>query len=151
MYTIEPQTLTEQPTAVVRGKVTVTEMPEWFGHVFEVTTQAICMAGVGFAGPPFARYRMVGDGVFEVEAGFPVTQAVEATGEVEPSTLPGGPAITTWHVGPYDAMAPGYTALEEWLAEHAVAAAGPAWEQYHSEPTGDPAAWRTLLVQPYRP
>ena len=149
MYTIEQQTLTEQPTAVVRDKVDVADLPDWFGHVFEVTAKAIGMAGADFAGPPFARYRIIREGVFEVEAGFPVTQPVPAAGEVEPSSLPGGPAITTWHIGPYDAMTPGYAALEAWLVEHEVEAEGPPWEQYYSEPTGDPATWRTLLVQPY--
>jgi effector-binding domain-containing protein len=150
MYSIEQRTLTEQPTVVVRDKVAVADLPTWFGHIFEVTAQAVGQAGAEFAGPPFARYRVVGDGIFEVEAGFPVMQAIATAGEAEPSILPGGPAITTWHIGPYDAMTPGYTALQQWLDEHAAVATGPPWEQYYSEPTGDPAAWRTLLVQPYR-
>src|SRR6476661_8710661 len=32
-----------------------------------------------------------------------------------PSTLPGGPAAMTTHVGPYEAMEPAYAALASWV------------------------------------
>ena len=79
-----------------------------------------------------------------------MTVPIAATGEVQPSALPGGPAIVTWHIGPYDALGGAYAALDAWVEAHGVTADGPAWEIYPSEPVGDPATWRTQVVQPYR-
>lgn len=149
MYEIEQVTLHEQPTAVIRGKVAVADMPAWFGRVFGQVAAAVGRAGATITGPPFARYRMLGAAEFEVEAGFPVQGAFTADAEVEPSTLPAGPAVTTWHVGPYDGLGDAYAALEHWVAGAGAVAAVPPWECYFSEPTGDPATWRTLVVQPY--
>jgi effector-binding domain-containing protein len=63
--------------------------------------------------------------------------------------LPGGPAIGTEHIGPYDTLGLAYAALSAWLSEHGATAASPPWEVYFSEPTGDPATWRTGVLQPY--
>ena len=104
------------------------------------------------AGPPFARYHPLGEGRFEVEAGFPVAGPVEAAGEVVPSELPGGPVAVTVHTGSYDQMEPAYQALASWVADHGGQLAGDAWEVYYSDPAEqpDPAHWRTGVVQPYR-
>lgn len=150
MYEIEMQTLDEQSTIVARGKVRAVDLPEWFGRAFAATADAIARGRGLTAGPPFARIRPLGEAQFDVEAGFPVVDPVPGFGETEPSTLPAGPVISTVHVGPYDAMAPAYDALNSWLAAEDAEAAGPAWEIYLSEPAGDPATWRTQVVQPYR-
>ena len=148
MYEIERQTLVEQPTAVICDKVAVPDLPEWFGRVFSAVAAAIGRSGSTIAGPPFARYNQIGDEFFDVEAGFPVATPIRGNGDVVPSALPAGPAISTWHVGPYDTLTAGYDALSAWLEEHGATPSGPPWEVYVSEPQGDPATWRTLIVQP---
>ena len=67
-------------------------------------------------------------------------------------TLPGGPAATTVHIGPYDDMVAGYRAVAGWITDHGGEAVGDPWEVYFSDPTTqpDPATWRTEIVQPYR-
>ena len=149
MYDIEQRMLVEQPTAVIRGKVAVGDMPEWFGGVFARIAAAIQRFGAVIVGPPFARYRELGGEVFEVEAGFPVTVPIGPDGDVEPSSLPGGPAVATWHIGPYSEMRPAYHALIEWLEAHHCSPSDSAWEIYFSEPQEDPATWRTQIMQPY--
>ena len=47
-------------------------------------------------------------------------------------------------------MEPAYKALETWVNEHG-AKAGDPWEVYFSDPSTDPASWRTEIVQPFRP
>jgi effector-binding domain-containing protein len=152
MYSIEPRRLEERRTAVVRGKVPVAEIPGFVAHAYGSVAAHLEQLGVPFVGMPFARYRHLGEGEFEVEAGFPVEVLIEPEGEVEPSTLPGGPAASTWHVGPYDQMGPAYEALSAWVARHGYEPDGPAWEIYYTDPHGqpDPGAWRTEVVQPYR-
>jgi effector-binding domain-containing protein len=151
MYDIEERTLTEQATVVVRGKLAPDEMPGWFPRIYAQIMAHTQSVGIYPIGPPFARYRRL-NGKFEVEAGFPVPLAVQSVGVIEGSTLPGGTAAATMHVGPYDMMEPAYEALEAWVAEHGVELAGPAWEVYLTDPSvePDPATWRTEIIQPFQ-
>lgn len=154
MYEVIERVLVEQPTVVMRHRLEVTGIAAWIGPAFSRVQQAICAAGLWPDGMPFARYQKVPEmaATFDVEAGFPVSRPLpECTaGDVHPSRLPGGPAAVTLHVGPYDAMTPAYEALEKWIADRGGTPDGPPWECYQSEPWGDPATWRTEIVQPYR-
>lgn len=152
LYEMRTQTRQTQPAAVVRATLRVAEIGPWIGKAYGAVIGVITAQQISPAGPPFARYHRLGDDRFSVEAGFPVTAPIEAAGEVQPGELPGGPAVATVHVGPYDQMEPAYEALSGWVREHGGEPAGDPWEVYltdtASEP--DPAAWRTQIVQPYR-
>jgi len=154
MYEVTEKVLVEQPTAVMRHRLEVTDISEWIGPAFGRVMEATATSGVRPAGPPFARYWKVPGtaAAFEVEAGFPVDGPLpaEAHADVQPSRLPGGQAAVAVHLGPYDAMTPAYDALEAWVADQGGTCDGPPWEVYLSEPTGDPDTWQTEIVQPYR-
>lgn len=154
MNEVVERELARQATAVARAELTVEEIKGWIGGAYSRVAGAVSAAGSGIAGPPFARYHRIegAPGRFEVEAGFPVTQPVAPAGlpgDVLASDLPAGRAAVTVHVGPYEAMAPAYEALEKWIADRGGSPQGPPWEIYLSEPTGDPAQWRTEIVQPF--
>jgi AraC family transcriptional regulator len=76
----------------------------------------------------------------------------EGAGEVEASTLQGGPAAVIWHIGPYETLEVTYAAVEVWPAERSLEPDGSPWEAYCSDPKEqpDPATWRTEIVQPFR-
>jgi effector-binding domain-containing protein len=148
-YEIELHDLREEPTAVVRATLAVSELPEFFSHAFAEVAGHIQSHGTYPAGMPFARFDRLEDGRFEVEAGFPVAGPIPGGGRVMPSHIPAGPAISLCHVGPYDSMEPAYQAVADWLAENDAVAAGPPWEVYTSDPSEDPADYRTQIVQPY--
>jgi effector-binding domain-containing protein len=152
-YDIQTTTRTSQPTAVAATTLAVEEIPSWLGKAYSAVAKTLAAQGTQPAGPPFARYHKLSEGRFEVEAGFPVLAAIKADGEVRPSSLPGGMAATTMHVGSYGEMEPGYEALAMWVKERGQEIAGDAWEIYMSDPAEepDPAEWRTEIVQPYRP
>ncbi len=151
VYEVTVEVLPEQPTAVVRGTMTIEEIPAWLGHAYGAVFAHLSAHGRAPAGPPFARYWM-GEGKVRIEAGFPVSEPVEDEGEVEASELPGGEAAVTWHVGPYDAMTPAYAALEAWIGDKGASMSGPPWEVYYSDPADEPdaARWRTEIVAPFR-
>lgn len=151
-HQIDAQELSEQPTAVSTASLSVSEIGPWLGSVYGAVAQRLASEGAGPAGPPFARYRRLGDERFEVEAGFPAFEAIAALDDVGPSTLPGGPAAHTVHVGPYDGMEPAYAALDRWIRDHGFEPNGDPWEVYLSDPTSepDPATWRTEIFAPYR-
>lgn len=152
-YDIQAQTRNGQATAVSRAALRVSEIGPWLGRTYGSVASVVAAQGAALAGPPFARYHRLADDRFAVEAGFPVTAAIHAEGDVQPSELPGGLAASTIHTGSYQAMAPAYEALVSWVTHHDGAPAGDPWETYLSDPARepDPATWRTEITQPYRP
>lgn len=133
-YVIRIQERAEQPAAVVRGHVTTEEIPAFVGAAFGETLAAMTAQHRVPAGPPFGRYRVVdGDG-FDVEAGFPTSTAIIASGRVEPSALPGGTVATTVHTGSYDGVAEAYRAVEAWLEAEGYRITGAPWESYLDGP-----------------
>ena len=151
-HEIQNRTWSEQPTAVARATLSVPEIGPWLGKTYGEIARVLADQGSAPAGPPFARYHPLGNGRHDVEAGFPVTTAIEPVGHVRPGVLPGGPAAMTTHVGPYDAMEPAYAALASWVGDQRGEPNGDAWEIYFSDPEQqpDPSTWRTEIVQPYR-
>jgi effector-binding domain-containing protein len=141
-----------QLTAIARATLRVAEIGPWLATTYGAIAGLLAARQAAPAGPPFARFHMLGQGRFEVEAGFPVSSPIEPNGDVQPSELPGGQVAVTVHVGPYDQMEPAYQALASWVTDHGGELAGDAWEIYFSDPAAepDPATWRTEIVQPYR-
>lgn len=152
LYEIHAEARQAQLTAVARATLPVAEIGPWLGTTYGAIAGLLAARRAAPAGPPFARFHMLGDGRFDVEAGFPVSRPIEPSGDVQPSELPGGQVAVTVHVGPYDQMEPAYQALASWVTDHGGELAGDAWEVFFSDPAAepDPATWRTEIVQPYR-
>lgn len=152
-YVVERRDLAEQPAAVERATLSVSEISGWLGTAYREVAAFLALRGAGPAGPPFARYHRIDDSDrFDVEAGFPSSARVRAADRVTSVVLPGGSAARTVHVGPYEEMAPAYAAVTDWVRENGGEPVGDAWEVYYSDPEEepDPATWRTEVVQPYR-
>jgi effector-binding domain-containing protein len=145
---IESVELPPQPVAVVRGQVALADLQEFLGGAFEESLTVLTGQGYAPAGPPFARYRSRGDG-FEVEAGFPASGSVSASGRLVGAVLPRGRFAQVLYRGPYDQVSEAYEAGEKWLADHRFTASGLPWESYLDEP--DVAEPRTVVSLPYRP
>jgi effector-binding domain-containing protein len=77
----------------------------------------------------------------------------DVAGEARRDVLPGGPAATTIHTGPYDQLGGAYAALEKWMATEGFAPAGPPWESYITDPAEhpDPKDWQTEVLWPIQP
>jgi effector-binding domain-containing protein len=151
-YEIHSRTDQARPAAVMTATVRVAGIGPWLASVYGTVASVIAAHGAYPAGPPFARYRRLDGDLFAVEAGFPVSTAIDADGDVRPAELPGGPAAVTVYLGPYDQMAAAYEALASWVSRHGGEPAGDPWEVYFTDPASepDPAAWRTEIIQPYR-
>ncbi|HEY3510105.1 GyrI-like domain-containing protein [Kribbella sp. NPDC051137] len=152
-YEVVEELRKEQPTAVVSATLAVPDIGAWLGKAYGTVASTILAQGAAPAGAPFARYHPLGDGRFDVQAGFPVTAALTPTNDVQAATLPAGPAAATVHIGPYDTMEPAYGALTQWITTHNASPIGDPWEIYYSDPGThpDPNTWRTEIVQPYIP
>ncbi len=140
--------LVERPAAVVRLDATMEDFPRLIGDAFRLTAAAIAASGATIAGHPFARYLSFGDRI-EAEAGFPFAGTLIPTDRVLPSTIPGGRAATTTHVGPYDEIGPAWERAMAWMGAHQLEAAGPPWEAYLTGPD-EPGPPVTEIFWPIR-
>jgi effector-binding domain-containing protein len=157
---IESISIQEQTTrtaAVVRGRVPAAEIGRLVGEAYAEVGQALGAQGLVPSGPPFVRYALGGDdgmdasgaaAEFTLAAGFPCTGAVTAVGRVEPMELPAGSAVVVVHVGQWPEMGEAYAAAQDWMAEHAVVAAGDPWETYFDGP--EAPVHRTVVTFPCR-
>lgn len=153
-YQMESRTLPEQPAVVMQAVLPVAEVGPWLAQTYAELFAHLEKAGVPAAGPPYARY-VFDEEKLDIEAGVPIAEAVPSLsgGPVRLGALPGGPAVSTVHAGPYETLDRALAALDRWLAEHGYEPAGPHWEVYRTDPAEqpEPAAWQTLVVRPYRP
>jgi effector-binding domain-containing protein len=142
--------LDEQPTAVIKAVIATNEMVAFFDRAFGAVMQTMAAQGVDPAGPPFALYHGLPTDTVELEAGFPVTAAIDDAGEVVAGTLPGGRAVQAMHQGSYDTLPQTYAEVRERLAEEGLQPGPSAWECYLTDPQAqpDPATWQTLVVWP---
>lgn len=144
--------LVDVPTtwvATIRRVVPVADLATFFQSAFGHVAGALPDAGGVVAGPPFGWYHGMPGATVDVSAGFPVVGDVHTPdGGVLLHERPGGRAVVGVHVGPYDQMEVTYGELSVWMAERSLVPREDMWEEYLSEPVGDPATWRTRIVAP---
>jgi effector-binding domain-containing protein len=149
--------LETQPVLSIRGTVPVAQLAEAQGERLDELWRSTQQLEVTPAGPPFVRYHTFDETETDLEVGIPVVEPVEGGGAVQSGELPGGTAVTTWHIGSHDRLGEAYKRLGAWLTGHSREANGAAWEIYwwidpavEPDPATWPAPeeWRTQLVQP---
>jgi effector-binding domain-containing protein len=146
-----------QPVLSIRGNVRVAQLAQAQGQRLGGLWRLVHARGLAPVGPPFVRYHAFGETETDVELGMPVAERATGEGRVKAGALPGGAAISTWHVGAHDRLGEAYGRLSTWLEENGREAASPGWEVYwwidpgrEPDPSSWPAPtlWRTELVQP---
>jgi effector-binding domain-containing protein len=144
-----------QPVVSIRATIPVAQLGEVVGERLGALGAYLQRHGLTPAGPPFVRYHTFGNTETDMEVGVPVAAPAPGDGSVHAGTLPGGPAITTWHRGPHTALGDAYARLAAWQQAHDRAPAGPTWEVYHwidlsQDSPRDPdfTTWHTQLIQP---
>jgi AraC-like DNA-binding protein/effector-binding domain-containing protein len=148
--TIERKELQPQPALIVKRRVARSEIATTIAESLGKTFPYALQNGLAIAGRPFVRYSDVGPGLMTMETGTPLAEPAPGVGEIEAITLPGGPAAVAVHMGPYDKLQDTYAALERWMQQQGVRAAGAPWESYITDPAEhpDPANWRTDVYWP---
>ena len=149
-YSITKKQLSAQPVLAVRRRVKRSELAATLGELYGRIFQYAQRTGAALAGQPFTRYLEWGPGLFTIEAGLPLAAAAAGEGEITASTLPGGEAATTTHTGPYESLSEAHAAIQVWIADQGLAAAGPPWETYVTDPAEypDPKDWKTDVFWP---
>lgn len=137
-------------TAGVRRTVPMEALTGFFSDAFTQTMRAMTAQGVMPAGPPFGKYYAAPTATIDVEAGFPVAQAIEPSGEVVPGSLPGGSIAEAEHIGSYDDMERTYAVMEQFIRDAGLTPGPIMWESYLTGPDVEPnpRAWRTVISWP---
>lgn len=135
--------------AAIRATVDHDEVLGWYDGAMAELEQAL--GGVPATGP---RGGLYDNELFTEERGdavvfVPVAEP-PATGRVHPFVVPEAELAVTVHEGSHDDIDISYGALGTYVAEHALAVAGPVREYYLVGPrdTGDAASWRTEIGWP---
>ena len=148
MLEVQEKRLDPQPVVVIRATAPANGFGPVMSELLSAVLAFVQASPAEPAGSPFCRYLSMTGEEWEFECGVAVTQPVPGEGRVEACELPGGDAITTLHVGPYETLGQSWGALQGWLAEQGRVAGDAPWELYHTDPGAvtDPAQWRTELV-----
>jgi effector-binding domain-containing protein len=142
-----------QLVAVERKTIPMSGFPEFFERAFGELMAAVSAATGTVVGPPFGWYHGMPTDTVDVSAGFPVSGLADGPlrGDIEVVARPGGRAAVALHVGSYDTLAESYQQVAQHLAAHDdLVPREEMWEEYLSEPSGDPSTWQTRIVQPLR-
>ncbi len=150
-YEIQRKQIPRQPIVFVSGGGSPQEIPNLLAKFLPRALAHAQASGAEMAGPPFTHYLSMGERI-EIQAGIPVKSSVEPSDDVEVGHLPGGDALVTTHIGPYDQLPKAYAALARYVDENGLDAADTMFEYYWSDPgeEPDPNNWKTEIFLPLR-
>jgi len=146
------ETLEPQYVATIRVTIPADKVSETLAKILPEVGGALAQLGVQPSGPPFSRFHRIDreKNEIDLEAGIAVRGAFQSRGRVKSGELPGGRVAVTWHVGPYHELSKSTDRLGAWIASEKLAARGPFWEVYWTDPglEPDPSTWRTQILWP---
>lgn len=149
MVQVQLVRIPSETVAVVRREIPRETLPTFFDEAFGRVAGVLPEAGGEISGPRFGWYHGLPTTTVDVAAGFPVAGDVHGPdGGVVVTERPGGRALVAVHVGPYEGITKTWREVEAWVEEYSLGVRGDSWEEYLTEPEGDPTTWRTRVVLP---
>ncbi len=140
----------EQPVLLIRRRIARGELQQMLAECFGMLFGHGQKSGLPVAGWPVARYVAMGPGLWTVEAAMPLLSPAPACGEMQPGSLPAGPAAFAVHIGAYERLPDTHAAIERWIEAQGYRVGGAPWESYVTDPAQHPDAadWRTEVYWP---
>ncbi len=142
---IEVKSVQEQPALTIRTTAKPQDLGPVMGQIIPKVWQFTQQKGIELSGPPFALYHSFSEDAVDFECGVPVKIQAEGEGDIQASTIPGGEAAATMHIGPYDKLGETYGILENWMKAQGYRTDQVCWEIYWTDPreVANPAEWQT--------
>lgn len=131
----------------VEGEITLEEAIDWYAGAIAELASLVPVAGA--AGGLYDN-ELFTEGRGRALVYLPVVGEPPTVGRVHPVTLPAVDLAVVVHRGAHDTIDVSYGELGLWVAEHALAVAGPVRERYLAGPrdTAEAGAWRTEIGWP---
>ena len=125
-------------TLFVRTRSAVQDLPNLMPVIYVQIAQYLGEIGGQPSGPPYVAYYSMDMQDLDIEIGFPVSEILSGKGDIQTGEIAGGSYATCHHVGPYNEIAPAYSALTEWVEEEGIKTTGVAYEIYLNDPAEIP-------------
>lgn len=141
--------VTAQPTAVVRRKATISQLPTVIPAASEPIWRYLDEVGMarGAGRNTVLYHSMAEDGTMDIEVGVEVPEMLAGRDEILRSELPGGRVAVRTHYGAYSGITAAHEAVHAWAHTRDETLAGPSWEIYgHSSEDDGEDAIRTDIV-----
>jgi effector-binding domain-containing protein len=144
------ETIAAKKALAVRLTIPEAEVSKYLGIMYQEVMAYAMKQKLTPTAPPFARFHSHRDGKIDLEGGMTFSGDAPGEGRVQATTLPGGRAAMTWHVGPYHDLEKTCRLLESWMKEQGLKEAGGLWEIFWTDPGIEPDAtkWRTQIYWP---
>ena len=150
-YQCEIKDQPAQPTLSIRTRSAASQLTQLFGQTFGAIMQYLGELGEYPVGAPFGAYYNMDMQDLDIAIGFPVSKPLPDRGEIKSGALPAGKIAVTLHIGPYDAIAPAYEALTQYMQANGCTPSGIAYEFYLSDPqTTPPDQIQTQIMFPLK-
>ncbi len=138
-----------QPALSVRTRASVDELPGIIGGVYAQILAYVAEQGQAAPVEAFVGYYNLDMQDLDLEIGFTVTQAIPGREQIQASEIPAGEYAACLYTGPYEAMEPAYSALQEHIAGMGRQASGIAYEFYLNGPDqAPPELYQTRILFP---
>ena len=150
---IEVTTIASMPALSVKDSVKATDIGVFLETYFPQLYMYTIRQGGTPTGHPYAvYYSWDPEGLILMEAGIPLTEALEGEGVMMATKTPGGKVVKAVYYGPYEETAKVYNALEQYMNVLKIEKAGPPWEVYVTDPMQepDPAKRETIIYFPVK-
>lgn len=151
-YKIEKKRIAPQTICYASGSGSASEIPKLLSELLPRVVAHVKEQKGQIIGPPFTRYLSMGE-TLEIQAGLPLQDPIPSGDGVEVAKLPGGEALVTVHMGPYDDLNEAYGAIAKHVQANDLTPGATMWEYYWTDPQEepDPANWKTEIFQPIQP
>lgn len=152
-YPIETTTVESMPALSVKDSVSVENIGTFLETYFPQLYMYIIRKGGTPQGHPYSvTYNWDPEGMLLMEAGIPLTEAIEGQDNMKATETPSGKVLKAVHWGPYDQVAKVYNALEQYMSVLKIEPAGAPWEVYVTDPMQepDPEKWETIVYFPIK-
>ncbi len=137
-YHFELSEQPEQPVLSIRTVTTAEQLPAQFGKAFAALGQYLRELNATPQGIPFGAYYNMDMQRLDVEIGFPVAVPLPGNDTIQASVIPGGKQLSYLHKGSYQATAPVYEAMAQWIAQNGHTPTGVVYEFYLNSPAAVP-------------
>ncbi|MEN6347770.1 MAG: GyrI-like domain-containing protein [Syntrophomonas sp.] len=137
-YHFELEDKAAQPTASIRTRAAVENLPQVLGMAYGAVMNYLNEAGIKPSGAPYVGYFNMDMQDLDIEIGFPVLQTITGKDEVKPGEIPAGKQVSCLYTGPYNQIEPAYNAIMEWIPANGYTPTGACYEFYLNDPADTP-------------